>query len=94
MTLKQPFPQTLSETNAGAGTDFPGSSGDRERGKFRPSATPRLTAVAVTNDDGTTVAGTLAESLDLLLQYQRAIVLGLSLLTDADLFDEVSRPRS
>lgn len=32
--------------------DFPSSAGDRERGKFRPSATARLTQVAVTTDDG------------------------------------------
>lgn len=34
------------------GPDFPGSSGDRERGKFRPSNYDRLTTVAVVDDDG------------------------------------------
>ena len=37
--------------------DFSGSSGDRERGKFRPSQYPRLYTSAVVNDDGTPVAG-------------------------------------
>ena len=32
--------------------DFPSSAGDRERGKFRASATSRLTQVAVTDDSG------------------------------------------
>lgn len=34
------------------GPDFPGSAGDRERGKFRPSDYPRLTQVAVSDDEG------------------------------------------
>ena len=45
----KPDPNTLA--------DFSGSSGDRERGKFRPSQYPRLYTSAVVNDDGTPVAG-------------------------------------
>jgi len=41
----------------GLGSDFPGSGGDRERGKFRESAYPRLTTVAISNDDGSDVFG-------------------------------------
>ena len=37
--------------------DFSGSSGDRERGKFRSSKWPRLYTSAVVNDDGTPIAG-------------------------------------
>ncbi len=38
--------------STGLGPDFPGSAGDRERGKFRPSAHARLTTVAVSDDEG------------------------------------------
>lgn len=42
--------------STGLGPDFPGSAGDRERGKFRPSSHPRLTQIAVTTDDGQPIA--------------------------------------
>ena len=51
------FPESLRHTT-GSGPDFPGSSGDREQGKFRPSGTPRLDVVAVARDDGRPVAST------------------------------------
>lgn len=82
------FPQSQVDTT-GAGPDFPASAGDRERGKFRPSATPRLTVVAVTDDMGRPVADGLVTVLNEMLLYQKAIVLGLSKLTDADLLGEV-----
>ena len=75
--------------STGQGPDFPGSSGDRERGKFRPSATPRLTVVAVTDDRGRPVADGLVQVLNELLLYQKAIVLGLSELTNIDLIEQV-----
>lgn len=86
--MVQQFPESLRDST-GLGPDFPGSSGDRERGKFRPSSTPRLVVVAVTNDDGTVVAGGLAQVLNELLLYQKATVLGLTILTDRDLLKEV-----
>ena len=71
------FPEELRETTGG-GPDFPGSAGDREKGKFRPSATPRLTQVAVTGDDGQPVTRTVNELLEEMLLWQKAIVVALS----------------
>ena len=42
--------------STGLGPDFPESAGGREQGKFRPAQYPRLTTVAVSNDDGSTIA--------------------------------------
>lgn len=36
-------------------SDFPQPAGERERGKFRPARIPRLTTVAVVNDDGSPI---------------------------------------
>ena len=72
------FPESSLNTT-GAGPDFPGSSGDRERGKFRPSGTPRLTQMAVTDDAGQPIARTTEQLLAEMLLWQKAIVLALSL---------------
>ena len=76
MALPAPeqFPESFVEST-GSGPDFPGSSGDRERGKFRPSATPRRTQVAVTGDDGRPVARTTDQLLAELLLWQKAAVI-------------------
>ena len=76
MVLKapKPFPESLVEST-GSGPDFPGSSGDREKGKFRPSATPRLTQVAVTGDDGKPVTRTTDQLLEEILLWQKAAVI-------------------
>ena len=79
------FPESLRATT-GAGPDFPGSSGDRERGKFRPSATPRLTNVAVVGDDGQPIAKTTEELLGELLLWQKANVLALILQAEGTTF--------
>ena len=94
-----PWPETQRSSTDGHAPDFPSSAGDRERGRFRPSHyRPKLTTVAVTNDDGTAigVVGTsdaqsssysihlMEETNDLL----RALILGLSILTDTDLIEE------
>lgn len=83
------FPQSQVDST-GAGPDFPASSGDRERGKFRPSVTPRLTQVAVTGDEGEPLVGPLQKLLEEMLLYQKATVLGLSLLVEEDLLKKVS----
>lgn len=95
MTLRgwppeHPFPESRRESTLGAGPDFPDSSGDRERGKFRPSARSRLTTVAVVGDDGMPLTRSTDEVLAEMLLYQKAIVLGLSLITEVDLLNEVS----
>ena len=69
--------------------NFDRSAGSRERGKFRDGEDPDQTIVAVGNDDGRPIARTTEEALDELLLYQRAIVLGLSILTKTDLLKEV-----
>lgn len=79
------FPESLREST-GLGPDFPGSAGDRERGKFRPSATPRLTQVAVTADDGRPVTRTTDEILEELLTYQKAILIALARLSEGEEF--------
>lgn len=80
------FPQSRNEST-GAGPDFPGSAGDRERGKFRPSASPRLTNVAVVGDDGTPVARSTEEILEEILLYQKAILLALAQVAQGESFD-------
>ena len=92
MTLRQPFPESLVETRGvGAGPDFPGSSGDRERGKFRPSTTPGLTKVAVTGDDGQPLTRSTEQIMEEVLLYNKAILQALALLADGASFtaDEV-----
>lgn len=86
MTLQQPFAESLRETTPGSGPDFPGSSGDRERGKFRPSATPRLVTVAVTGDDGAPIARTVEQLLTEMILYQKALLLALSLTAEGGSF--------
>lgn len=75
-----PFPQSTHETVLGAGPDFPGSSGDREHGKFRPSGTPRLDTVAVVNDDGSPIGTTGATTLDENALLLRGILIGIQML--------------
>ena len=79
------FPQSRMEST-GSGPDFPGSSGDRERGKFRPSATPRLTTQAVVDDAGQPIARTIEQILEETLLYQKAILLALSWASDGGSF--------
>lgn len=96
MTTPYRFPQSELNTT-GAGPDFPGSSGDRERGKFRPSATPRLTTVAVTGDNGEAISWHTDNLMEELLLWQKALVIGLSYqsqggqFTVQDLLDEASQ---
>ena len=80
------FPESQVDTT-GSGPDFPGSSGDRERGKFRPSGTPRLTQVAVTGDDGRAVTLTTNQILLEILAYQKAILTALSYLSNSAEFE-------
>ena len=84
------FPESRTEST-GAGPDFPGSAGDRERGKFRPSATPRLTQIAVVGDDGRPVALTTDQLLaDLFLWQKVTVVLLLRISEDSTLEDVVN----
>lgn len=68
------------EDTTGLGPDFPGSAGDRERAKFRESAHPRLTQVAVTGDDGEPVSKSTNDLLEEVIYELRtmrhALVLG------------------
>lgn len=59
--------------------DFPQSSGDRERGKFRPSEYPRSTVVAVAGDDGAPVGSVLRDDLTQLTEEVRKLRLALTL---------------
>lgn len=80
MSMRYPFIESERETRGiGAGPDFPGSSGDRERGKFRPSQTPGLTRVAVSGDDGQPLVKSTDQLLEELITVNRGILLALSL---------------
>ncbi len=69
-----------SPDSTGLGPDFPGSAGDRERGKFRPSVQPRLTTVAVVSDSGQAIEKTTNEQLEEVIRQltllRHALVLG------------------
>ncbi len=73
--------------STGLGPDFPGSAGDRERGKFRASAHPRLTQIAVVGDEGNPIAqdtnALLMEVVHELTLLRHALVLG-GLAADID----------
>lgn len=86
MTTLDTFPESKLNTT-GAGPDFPGSAGDRERGKFRPSATPRQTTVAVVGDDSRPITRTTNELLEELLLWQKALVLAQVLRSEGARFD-------
>lgn len=89
MTIKPApyqYPQERTESTGG-GADFPGSAGDRERGKFRPSSIPRRTAVAVVGDDGQPIARTTDQILEEILLYQKAILQALSLTALGESFE-------
>lgn len=66
--------------NTGLGPDFPDSAGDRERGKFRPSEFPRLTVVAVANDDGSVVGSVSLAAIEQQALELKAVRLGIELL--------------
>ena len=72
----RPFPESRFDSSGG-GPDFPGSAGDREQGKFRPSAIPRLVQVAVVDDDGRPVGTALVPNFDELIYWIRAMYMGL-----------------
>ena len=79
-----PFPES-TRASTGGGADFPESAGDREHGRFRPSATPRLVQVAVTNDDGTVIGHAIVESNAEIAMYLRAIAKGIADLNSVSL---------
>ena len=71
-----PFPESQRDST-GHGPDFPGSAGDREQGKFRPSVTPRLVTVAVVNDDGSRIGSFEMPSNDEIVFWLKALYVGL-----------------
>ena len=83
---QNPFPESQRDSTGGNTPDFPGSSGGREQGKFRPSATPLLTQVAVTSDTGKPFVATTDELLAENLLYQKAILLALIDITGNDYY--------
>lgn len=87
------FPESEVD-NTGSGPDFPGSSGDRERGKFRPSATPRLTTVAISDDDGQPVNLSTNDILLEILAHQKAILAALALLSQSERFEPLDAFRA
>ena len=90
-----PFPESQRDTLGDNAPDFPGSSGGREQGKFRPSSTPKLTQVAVVNDDGTQIGTALVPSSEEIAFWIRAMYAGMVLkgmaddVTDGLLFEDL-----
>ena len=76
--------------STGLGPDFPSSAGDRERGKFRPSMYPRLTTVAISDDEGNPISMTSEDLLAEILLELKAIRLGQDLILETDLRSMVS----
>lgn len=72
-----PFPESQRDSTKDGSPDFPTSAGAREQGKFRPSSTPKLTQVAVTNDDGTVIGHAIVESNDEVVFWIKAMYAGL-----------------
>ena len=85
----KPFPESVQDTVGDNAPDFPGSAGGREQGKFRPSRTPKLTQVAVVNDDGTAIIGyTMVPFIAEMLDELRAIRIGIEQLLDDETLTE------
>ena len=76
--------------STGLGPDFPSSAGDREKGKFRPSIHPRLTTVAVSDDEGNPLSLTSEDLLAEILLELKAIRLSQELILETDLRSMVS----
>mgnify|MGYP001573277924 CR=1 FL=1 len=74
-----PFPESQQDSIGDGSPDFPSSAGTREAGKFRPSSTPKLTQVAVVNDDGTQIGTALVPSSEEVAFWVRAMYAGLIL---------------
>src|SRR3990167_1483227 len=74
-----PWPES-EQDSSGLGPDFPASPGDREKGRFRPSNRPRLTKVAVANDDGSDVAAAVLSVEEETLLELKAIRIGIQLM--------------
>ena len=90
-----PFPEGQRDTIRDGAPDFPESAGDREKGKFRPSRTPKLTQVAVVDDDGEPIGTALFPSFEQLILEIRKLRLalmrtGYAADIDGDTFDDIS----
>lgn len=72
-----PFPASQQDSVGDGSPDFPTSAGAREQGEFRPSATPKLTQVAVVNDDGTQIGTALVPATDEIVFWLRVMYAGL-----------------
>ena len=59
--------------STGLGPDFPGHAGDREKGRFREGPQPRLTAVAVVDNEGQAVGFGVEQKLDVLIEEIRLL---------------------
>ena len=90
-----PFPAAGRDTLQDGTPDFPSGAGPREQGKFRESATPKLTQVAVVNDDGTQIGTALIPSNEEIAYWIRALYAGLVLkrmavdVTEGSLFESL-----
>ena len=76
----KPFPESQRDSLGDGAPDFPGSSGGREQGKFRPSTTPKLTTVAVVGDDGEPIGSAGLNIEEETLLELKAIRIGLQLM--------------
>ena len=72
-----PFPESQRDTIGDGSPDFPSGAGTREAGKFRPSGTPKLVAVAVVGDDGRQIGAALVPSNEEIVFWLRMMYAGL-----------------
>lgn len=77
-----PFIESQNDSLGDGSPDFPGSAGGREQGKFRPSRIPKLTTLAVVNDDGSPIVPEANEVsiFDDMLMELRAIRIGIQIM--------------
>lgn len=78
-----------ARSSTGLGPDYPTSAGDREKGKFRESAYPRLTQVAVSGDDGEAIT---VGTNDLLLELINEVKLLRHALVMEGLAADIDEP--
>ena len=79
-----PFPESTKDSRGQGDPDFPSGAGPREAGKFRPSATPGLTKVAVPNDDGTQIGTALVPVNEEIAFWLKAMYAGMILKGQAE----------
>ena len=75
-----PFPESTVDSRGIGSPDFPSHAGTAEHARLRPSKTPGLNQVAVTNDDGSEVGSGNLSAIEETLLELKAIRLGIQFM--------------